>query len=199
MRVHVTTLQGDLVEVRVSAEEETTSGEATTAAETTGPNPISPEGKELIWGAGSFLVFLVIMRVFLFPKLKKGMDARYNGIREDFEQADATRTAAKTDVSKYEAALAEVRAEAAARVDKARQTLDEERSAKIAEANARIAAKRAAADAEISAARLAVRDQVAAAVASVTERTTQLAVGKSPDAGVVQKAVQQVMQTGARS
>ncbi len=67
MRVHVTTLQGDLVEVRVSSEEGTTSGEATTAAETTGPNPISPEGKELIWGAGSFLVFLVIMRVFLFP------------------------------------------------------------------------------------------------------------------------------------
>jgi hypothetical protein len=40
---------------------------------------------------------------------------------------------------------------------------------------------------------------VAAAVASVTEHTTQLAVGKSPDASVVQKAVQQVMQTGARS
>ena len=154
MRVHVTTLQGDLVEVRVSAEEETTSGEATTTAETTGPNPISPEGKELVWGAGSFLVFLVIMRVFLFPKLKKGMDARYNGIREDFEQADATRLSAKTDVSKYEAALAEVRAEAAARVDKARQTLDQERSTKIAEANARIASKRSAADAEISAARM---------------------------------------------
>jgi F-type H+-transporting ATPase subunit b len=199
MRVHVTTLQGDLVEVRVSSEEATTSGEATTTAETTGPNPISPEGKELIWGAGSFLVFLVIMRVFLFPKLKKGMDARYNGIREDFEQADATRLSAKTDVSKYEAALAEVRTEAAARVDKARQTLDQERSTKIAEANARIATKRSAADAEINAARLAARDQVAAAVATVTARTTQLAVGKSPDASVVQKAVQEAMQSGARS
>ena len=199
MRVHVTTLQGDLVEVRVSSEEATTSGEATTTAETTGPNPISPEGKELVWGAGSFLVFLVIMRVFLFPKLKKGMDARYNGIREGFEQADATRLSAKTDVSKYEAALVEVRAEAAARVDKARQTLDQERSTKIAEANARIAAKRSAADAEISAARTAARDQVAAAVATVTSRTTQLAVGKSPDASVVQKAVQEAMQSGARS
>ena len=198
MRVHVTTLQGGLVQVRVAADTAEGGTEAT-AAETTGPNPIAPEGKELIWGAGSFLVFLVIMRVFLFPKLKKGMDARYNGIREDFEQADATRTAAKTDVSKYEAALAEVRAEAAARVDKARQTLDQERGSKIAEANARIATKRAAAEAELEAARNAVRDQVAAAVASVTEHTTQLAVGKSPDASVVQKAVQQVMQTGARS
>ena len=106
---------------------------------------------------------------------------------------------AKSDVSKYEAEIATVRSEAAARVDKARQTLDQERSSKIAEANARIATKRAAAEAELEAARNAVRDQVAAAVASVTEHTTQLAVGKSPDASVVQKAVQQVMQTGARS
>jgi F-type H+-transporting ATPase subunit b len=198
MRVHVTTLQGGLVQVRVAAETAEGGTEAT-AAETTGPNPIAPEGKELIWGAGSFLVFLVIMRVFLFPRIKKGMDARYNGIREDFESADSTRSAAKLDVSKYEAEIATVRAEAAARVDKARQTLDQERGSKIAEANARIATKRAAAEAELEAARNAVRDQVAAAVASVTEHTTQLAVGKSPDASVVQKAVQQVMQTGARS
>jgi F-type H+-transporting ATPase subunit b len=198
MRVHVTTLQGGLVQVRVAAETAEGGTEAT-AAESTGPNPIAPESKELFWGAGSFLVFLVIMRVFLFPRIKRGMDARYNGIREDFELADSTRSAAKLDVSRYEAEIATVRAEAAARVDKARQTLDSERSAKIVEANARIAMKRAAAEAELKAARNAVRDQVAAAVASVTEHTTQLAVGKSPDVSVVQKAVQQVMQTGARS
>jgi hypothetical protein len=52
MRVHVTTVQGDLVEVRVSSEEATTSGEATTTDETTGPNQISPVGIELVWGAG---------------------------------------------------------------------------------------------------------------------------------------------------
>ena len=197
MRVHVTTMQGGSVQVhfansgRVSAEE--------AAAGATAPNPIAPEGKELIWGGGSFLVLLVVMRLFLFPKLKKGMDARYDGIQSDLESADATRFAAQADVAKYQAALDEVRVEAAGRVDKARQTLDQERSTKIAEANARIAAKRAAAEAELNAARLAVRDQVAAAVASVTEHTTQLAVGKSPDASVVRNAVQQVMQQGAHS
>ena len=30
-----------------------------------GPNPISPEMKELVWGAGSFIVFLILMRLFL--------------------------------------------------------------------------------------------------------------------------------------
>ena len=197
MRVLVTTQQGQLLEVRVAAGEEAGT-EATTAESTSAPNPIAPEGKELIWGAGSFLVFLVIMRVFLFPKLKKGMDARYTGIREDFEQADATRQAAQSDVAKYEAALADVRAEAASRIDAARQAVDKERNDKIAEANSRIAAKRSAADAELAAARAKVRDQVAEAVATVTARTTQLAVGKSPDGSVVREAVQQVMQSGAR-
>ena len=200
MRVHVTTMQGGPVQVRIAASGRFSAETgATTETSATAPNPIAPEGKELIWGGGSFLVFLVIMRLFLFPKLKKGMDARYDGIQNDLESADATRFAAQADVAKYQAALDEVRVEAAGRVDKARQTLDQERSSKIAEANARIATKRAAAEAELNAARLAVRDQVAAAVASVTEHTTQLAVGKSPDASVVQKAVQQVMQQGAHS
>ena len=200
MRVHVTTMQGGPVQVRISASGRLSAETgATTETSATAPNPIAPEGKELIWGGGSFLVFLVIMRLFLFPKLKKGMDARYDGIQSDLESADATRFAAQADVAKYQAALDEVRVEAAGRVDKARQTLDQERSTKIAEANARIAAKRAAAEAELNAARLAVRDQVAAAVASVTEHTTQLAVGKSPDASVVRNAVQQVMQQGAHS
>ena len=84
-------------------------------------------------------------------------------------------------------------AQAAARVDAARQQLDVERNAQIAEANTRIAAKRAAAEAEMESARTAVRDQIAAAVAQVTERTTQLAVGKTPDASFVEQAVQQVM------
>jgi len=190
MIVRVTTQNGELVQVLVAAEEG--SSEATAEVEGTGPNPIAPEGKELLWGAGSFIVFL-IMRLFLFPRLKRGMDARYDGIRGDFEQADKTRESAQADVAKYEAALIEVRAEAAGRVDKARQTLDAERAAKIAEANTRIAAKRAAAESELEAARNAVRDQIAAAVAQVTERTTQLAVGKSPDASVVKNAVQQVM------
>ena len=200
MRVHVTTRQGEPVQVRIAASGRFSSETgATTETSATAPNPIAPEGKELIWGGGSFLVFLVIMRLFLFPKLKKGMNARYDGIQNDLESADATRFAAQADVAKYQAALDEVRVEAAGRVDKARQTLDQERSTKIAEANARIAAKRAAAEAELNAARLAVRDQVAAAVASVTEHTTQLAVGKSPDASVVRNAVQQVMQQGASS
>lgn len=198
MIIHVTSWQGHPVRVQIFSG---LAGAETAEAEvsTTGPNPISPEGKELVWGAGSFLVFLVLMRLFLFPKLKKGMNARYNGIQSDLEYADATRINARTEVSQYESAMTEIRSQAAIRIDKARQALDAERTAAIAEVNARIARQRATAESEATAARLAIRDQIAAAVATVAERTTQIAVGKSPDASVVQRAVSEAMSAGVNS
>ena len=168
------------------------------AAEDMGPNPIAPEGKEFFWGAGTFLVFLFVMRVFLVPKVRKGMEVRYGAIREGHESADATRAAAQNDVAAYEAALAEVRNEAAARLDTVRQTLDAERQAKVAEVNARIATQRAQADQNIEAAPAAARGEVAAAVGSVTARAAQLVLGKSPDAAVVKRAVDSTM-SGGRS
>ena len=197
MIIHVTTWRGQLVNVHVQSGP---GGSAVTAAaESTGPNPISPEGKELVWGAGSFLVFLVIMRIFLFPRLRKGMNARYDGIQADHEYAESTRTSARADVAQYELELAEIRAQAAMRIDKARQTLDAERTTAITQANTRIAQQRSVAEAAASAARLAIQDQIAAAVATVAARTTQIAVGKNPDAAVVQRAVSQAMTTGAHS
>ena len=49
----------------------------TTASTEEAPNPILPVGSEMAWGLGSFLVLVLLMRVWLFPKLKKGTDARY--------------------------------------------------------------------------------------------------------------------------
>jgi F-type H+-transporting ATPase subunit b len=166
------------------------------AAEDMGPNPIAPENKELLWGAGTFLVFLLVMRVFLVPKVKKGMEARYGMIREGHETAQAIRGAAANDVASYESALAEVRAEATARLEKARQTLDAERQAQVAEVNARIAAKRAEADKALESARAAVRGEIAAATSSVVSRATQLVLGKTPDAALVKRAVETSMNGG---
>ena len=82
---------------------------------------------------------LIVMRVFLFPRLKKAMDQRYANIRADIEGADAVKAAARNDVAEYEKALAVVRAEAAARVDAARAKLDAERAEKLRDVNSRIA------------------------------------------------------------
>ncbi len=164
----------------------------------TGPNPIAAEPKEILWPAGAFFVLLVVMRYVLFPKLKKGMDQRYASIRSNIEGADQVKTSARDDVANYEAALAAARTEAAGRVDAARQTLDNERTARLAEVNARIASARQDAEAANASARAAGQAQVATAVATVVSRAAELATGSRPDQSVVDQAVKQVMESAGK-
>ncbi len=184
------------VDCEFELEEGETNGEYPCAA---GPSPLAVEVKELAWGAGAFIVLALLMRFWLFPAVKKGMDARYHLIRDGHEQADTARAAARAEVSEYESALATVKAEANERVDAARQTLDAERAARLEEVNAAIAAKREAAAAEAAAAREAVAADIASAAADVTSRTVELATGKAPDAGAVRSAVDAAMGTGVSS
>lgn len=164
-----------------------------------GPSPIAPELKEIAWGAGSFIVLALLMRFLLYPRLKKGMDARYALIRGGHEQADTARASARAEVAEYESALATVKAEANERVEAARQTLETERTARLTEVGAAIAAKREAAAADSQNARDAVRGDIAAAVADVTSRTVELSIGRAPDAAAVRDAVDDVMSVGVSS
>jgi F-type H+-transporting ATPase subunit b len=169
---------------------------AETTAEDKGPSPIAPEAKELAWGAGSFIVLFVVMRVLLFPKLKKGMDARYGKIRSDHDAADSVRAQARAEVAEYDAALAAVKAEARQRIDAARETLEAERTAALADANRRIAAKRAEAQAANDAARAAAAKHIQEAVADVSSRAAEIATGRRPDASAVSGIVTALMAGG---
>lgn len=159
-------------------------------------NPIAPEVKEMLWGFGSFVVLAVLMRYVLYPRLRKGMDARYNLISGGHEQAEQVTAAAKSDVADYEQQLTGIRAEAQQRVDAARSTLEGERADRLSEVNARIGEKRAAAAAEVEAARAAAQADVEAAVRTVAARAGELATGRAPDASVVERAVADVMGAG---
>lgn len=158
-----------------------------------GPSPIAVDPSELIWGGASFLVFLVLFRYYLYPRLRKGMDDRYNGIRADHENADAERSAARSEIAEYEAQIASVKAEAAVRVDAARQQLEVERQERIDALNVQLAERRATAQAENEAAKAAVRDQIHSAVADVAGRAGELATGRRPDDSVVARVVDEVM------
>lgn len=162
-------------------------------------NPIAPEGKEMLWGFGAFVVLALCMRYWLFPKVRGGMQARYDSIQSDRESAETLTAAARADVSEYEARLTSVRAEAQHKVDAARATLEAERTEKLTEVNARIAGKRAAAAAEVEAARQAALGDVESAVTDVVSRATEIATGKSADAGTVTSAVRSSMGTGVSS
>lgn len=156
-------------------------------------NPIAPEAKEVLWGFGAFVVLAVCLRYWLFPKVREGMQARYDRIQSDKESADTLTASARADVAEYEARLASVRAEAQGKVDAARATLEAERSEQLAAVNARIAEKRAAAAAEVEAARQAAMGDVESAVTDVVGRATEIATGRAPSADTVRNAVSNVM------
>ena len=133
------------------------------------------------------------MRFVLFPKVKKGMNARYDGIRSAHESAAAERSSARAEVADYESQLNGIKAEAARVVDAARVTMEAERQAKLTEVNAGIAQRRAAAVAQADSVRTAARDQIHAAVSDVAGRAGELATGRRPAADVVDRAVSEVM------
>ena len=162
-----------------------------------GPSPIAPEPKELLWGGGAFLVFLALMRLFLVPRLKQGMEARYQLIRSELEEADDTRAEAQREVAEYQNELAAVRAEAAARIEASRHQLEAERAERLAEVNARIAAMRAESAAEADARMAAARQTIDEAVGTVASRAVELSIGKRPEPDVVNRAVAELTSVGA--
>jgi F-type H+-transporting ATPase subunit b len=184
----------DVLSVRVLQQEGSTATTTSTTKEP--PNPILPVPAEMAWGLGSFLVLVLLMRVWLYPGLKKGIDARNAKVRADHESAEATRDAAARDLAQYEAAIATARGEAAGVIDAARQDVDEDRRTKIAAANARIADQRSVAAAEIEAARHAALGQVEDIVVEVASAAAEKIVGAPIDRASARPLVSEVVRAG---
>jgi F-type H+-transporting ATPase subunit b len=166
----------------------------TTAASTKeAPNPILPVGNEIWWGLGSFLALVLLMRVWLFPKLKKGMLARNAKIQGDLDDAERIREEAAEDVAAYEAALAAARGEAARILEVARHEVDADRTAKLTATNGRIAEQRAAATAELEAARTAALGQAEEIVVEVSAVAGERILGKPVDRTAVRPLVSEVV------
>ncbi len=205
MSAVVTVAGGRLTSVHIASAEVWSEGSTGVAAQTGAPetvkappNPVLPEGKEIAWGAGTFLVLLVVVRFALFPKLKAGMDARYKHIRDSHEGAEALRAKAHAEVAEYEASLATIRAEANGKLDAARQTLEGERTAKIAEVNARINERRAASLAGVAAAKESAGGQIAGVVSDVASSAAAMVLGRPPSPDALRTAVDHVMSAGAK-
>ena len=162
-------------------------------------NPIAPEPKEVIWGFGAFVVFAVALRFWLFPKVRSGMQRRYDKVQADEESAETITAAARADVAEYEARLASVRAEAQQKLDAARAALESERAERIAEVNARISDRRSVAATEVERARAEALGDVESAVTDVATRAAEIAIGRPVDAGAARSSVRSAMGAEATS
>ena len=142
------------------------------------PSPILPATDEIIWGALSFLVLLLLMWKFAFPALKKGMDARAQRIRDNLDEAERTKADAQRILEDYQRQLADAKNESARIIEEARQTAEQLRRDLMARA-----------EAESQELRQRVSDDVRAAqdraLADVRAQVAELAIGAAE--AVVQK------------
>jgi F-type H+-transporting ATPase subunit b len=191
--------------VRLQADEPAATeqeGEATTTAAESGtvvpedPSPLAIELKELAWSFGPFLVLLLLMRLWLYPRVKSTMDARQALIDNGLAEAESVKAAAQAEVADYQAALAEVRSEGQDRIDAAAKQVEGERQAKLVEVNAAIAERKSAAVAEVEAAKAAVASRVADAASDVVNTAAGHVLGLPPSGSTVSAAVQRAMSAG---
>jgi F-type H+-transporting ATPase subunit b len=168
----------------------------TTASTKEAPNPILPVGSEMAWGIGSFLFLVLLMRVWLFPKLKKGTDARYAKTRADLDDAERIHGEGAADVARYEAAIAEANADGARVLEQARQEVDSDRTAKVTAANARIAERRGAAAAEVEEARRAALASTQPIVLEIGASAAERILGVPVDRESARPLVAEIVEAG---
>ena len=109
------------------------------AAEGEASNPLLPAIYDIVWSIIPFaLVLLLFWRVVL-PRLQKTLDERSEAIEGGIAQAESVQAEAKEALEKYNALLADARAEAASIRDQARaegsQILQEMKTSAQAEAD----------------------------------------------------------------
>jgi F-type H+-transporting ATPase subunit b len=149
------------------------------AAEEAAHNPLIPAPADLIWGAVCFVIILALFWWKVLPAMKRLLDERAAKIEGGIERAEQAQREAAAALDKYNAQLAEARAEAARIREQAREDgkriLVEMREQAQAEA-ARIAAH---AQAQIEAERQAAVTSLRAEVGSLAIDLASGVVGES--------------------
>jgi F-type H+-transporting ATPase subunit b len=207
----VTTNGGRLASVQVLAAEEEGHAESTCTQEekdansfnnpsrcaTEEPNPILPELRELAWGGGSFLVLFLLMRLWLYPKVKKSMDLRAAKVTGDLTSAEDARASVEAERASYAARIAAAKAEAAQIMEAARAEVEVVRDQRVSALNAELAEQRAQTTADIDAARAAAYASLADTVAQLSTQAASKVLGRPLDPAANRAIVDEYLRAGA--
>lgn len=127
-------------------------------------NPLIPAEYDLIWSTVIFVALLIVVAVFVVPRLNTALDARAEAIEGGLKKAEEAQAAASAARDEYNAQLAEARAEAARIRDQARTDgaaiLAELKEQAQAEANRITANAQVQIEAERAAALVSLRAEV---------------------------------------
>jgi F-type H+-transporting ATPase subunit b len=157
------------------------------------PNPILPETREIIWGIGSFVLLALLMRVALYPRLQRSMDARAARIQGDLDSADQVTASVAGEQRSYAERIAAAHSEAASILDAARAKAEGVRSERVAALNAELGQLRTAATAEVDGAKATAHASLADSVAQLAVRAASKVVAKPLDVAANRGVVDQFL------
>lgn len=134
------------------------------------PSPILPAKNEIIWGALSFTVLLILMWKLALPSIKKTLEARTQRVRENLDEAEKTKSEAQRILEDYQRQLADAKNESTRIIEEARQTAEQMRRDLMVRAEAEVNELRDRTRQEIGAAQ-------ERAIADLRSQVSELAIG----------------------
>ena len=168
----------------------------TACEEVPASNPILPATGELVAGTAAFLILLALMWKFAFPAITKTMDARSERIQGDLDTAEQAKLQAEQVLSKYNADLADAKAESNRIIEEARSQAERVKADMIAATQAEVNDLKAKAAADVEAARTqamaSLRSSVGDIAIELAEKVVEKNLDRATNQALVASFIQQV-------
>lgn len=183
----------------VWAEEAVTHGEAAEAEAHSGNSvPMSFKTDLALWSLITFVVFVLVLRMFAWGPLVEGLDKREARLRQDVADAEAARIRAEQLLAEHSARLDKAQEEVREIIAEARRDADHTKNEIIAEAQREAEATKTRVIAEIERSRdqalKELFDQMAAQVAVAAEHVLGRSVTDADQERLIEEALAEVAQ-----
>jgi F-type H+-transporting ATPase subunit b len=140
---------------------------------------IIPLGVEVYVNLVAFAVLFVLLWKFAFPPITKMLDQRAENIRESLEKAEQTRVDAERLLDDYKVQMVEARQEAAKVIEQGRKVAETMKDEILAKANEEAAAVLVKAREEIQSEKRAAVAELQASVADLSVAVARKLIGTS--------------------
>ncbi len=158
-----------------------------------------PDTSELIWGLVAFLLLMLIMAKFVFPRANAMLDERRTAIQGRMEEAEAKLNEAEEARRGYEQSIADARGEANRIVEEAKTAAEQVRADIVAKAESEAAAIVERARADVAAERDRVVQELRGQVSAMSVELASRIVGRELDSstheGLVDEYIQRLSST----
>ncbi|MGD2131979.1 MAG: F0F1 ATP synthase subunit B' [Maricaulaceae bacterium] len=144
---------------------------------------------QIFWLAISFGVLYFVLSRSVLPRIGGAIEDRKDKIADDLDEANRLQRQAEDAQKAYEQSLADARAKAHAIAGETRDRVNEEITARAADAEEQFSKKAEEAETRIRAAAEAAMANVSSVASEVAVALVEKLSGRAPDAGAVSKAL----------